>query len=230
MLPQIGCILVVMLLVFLGIMSLLFDGMQQALTKLHLSPGWATFTIIAIFLGSMINLPLLRVRRESEQAQATSVWQMRQQWVPMIRRSQLETIICVNVGGCVVPLLLAVFETTFIFGESSRAVGALVIASVVNIALCHAIARPVAGLGIVMPAFLPPLAAVGCAWVLLWADQHDTVRAPVAFVAGVLGPLVGADLLNFRHFQRISVGVLSIGGAGSFDAIVISGLLAAFLA
>ena len=54
-------------------------------------------------------------------------------------------------------------------------------------------------------------------------------RAPVAFVAGVLGPLVGADLLHLKDIGRISTGLLSIGGAGTFDGIVLSGLLAAIL-
>ena len=55
-------------------------------------------------------------------------------------------------------------------------------------------------------------------------------RAPVAFVAGVAGPLIGADLLNLRRISGLSIGVLSIGGAGTFDGIVLSGVLAALLA
>jgi uncharacterized membrane protein len=81
-----------------------------------------------------------------------------------------------------------------------------------------------------MPAFISPLTAVVAAWALLPTDAFNDVRAPVAFVAGVAGPLLGADLLNFRHFTRISAGVVSIGGAGTFDGIVISGMLAALLA
>ncbi|ADB15676.1 protein of unknown function DUF1614 [Pirellula staleyi DSM 6068] len=227
-LPQVGCVLLIFLIIGLGFLSLVFGGMQTALEKLHFSPSGATLTIFAIIVGSMINLPLMRVRRDVEQATASGIWQVRQQWVPMMRRSQLETIIAVNVGGCIIPLLIAVFEGTYVRSHSSQAILALVISAAINIAICHAIARPVPGVGIVMPAFLPPLAAIGCAWILLWSDRYDDVRAPVAFIAGVLGPLVGADLLNFRHFERISAGVLSIGGAGSFDAIVISGLLAAF--
>ena len=55
---------------------------------------------------------------------------------------------------------------------------------------------------------------------------------PVGYAVGVfvLGPLFGADLLHLRDFTRVSVGVLSIGGAGTFDGIVLSGMVAALLA
>ncbi len=56
------------------------------------------------------------------------------------------------------------------------------------------------------------------------------IRAPVAFVAGVFGPLVGADLLHFREVMKMAAPMTSIGGAGTFDGIVLSGLVAAFLA
>ena len=53
---------------------------------------------------------------------------------------------------------------------------------------------------------------------------------PVVFVAGVLGPLIGADLLHLRDIEKITTGIASIGGAGTFDGIVLSGIVAAYLA
>jgi uncharacterized membrane protein len=86
-------------------------------------------------------------------------------------------------------------------------------------------AKPVEGIGIAMPGLLPPLIAAMSA-VLLVPDQAP----PVAFVAGVLGPLIGADLLHLRDVSKISTGIASIGGAGTFDGIVLSGIVAAYLA
>ena len=48
--------------------------------------------------------------------------------------------------------------------------------------------------------------------------------------AGVLGPLIGADLLHLREIEKIATGVASIGGAGTFDGIILSGIMAAYLA
>lgn len=83
-------------------------------------------------------------------------------------------------------------------------------------------AKPVEGIGIAMPGLLPPLIAAMSA-LLLVPDQAP----PVAFAAGVLGPLIGADLL---HLRDVSQGSISIGGAGTFDGIVLSGIVAAYLA
>lgn len=44
------------------------------------------------------------------------------------------------------------------------------------------------------------------------------------------GPLIGADLLHLRDIEKIATGVASIGGAGTFDGIVLSGIVAAYLA
>jgi uncharacterized membrane protein len=46
----------------------------------------------------------------------------------------------------------------------------------------------------------------------------------------VLGPLIGADLLHIRDVEALETGIDSIGGAGTFDGIVLSGIVAAYLA
>ena len=49
------------------------------------------------------------------------------------------------------------------------------------------------------------------------------------FRSGVLGPLVGADLLHLDDIAEIGTGMASIGGAGTFDGVVLSGLVATLL-
>jgi uncharacterized membrane protein len=79
--------------------------------------------------------------------------------------------------------------------------------------------------GIVMPAFVPPLVAVVSA-VLLAPTGHS---ASVAYVAGSMGTLIGADLLNWKEFRKLGAQMISIGGAGIFDGIFLVGILAALL-
>jgi uncharacterized membrane protein len=76
-----------------------------------------------------------------------------------------------------------------------------------------------------MPGMIPPLMAATSA--LLFAPEHAT---PVAFVAGTFGPLVGADLLHLREIERMETGMVSIDGAGTFDGIILSGIVALYLA
>ena len=81
------------------------------------------------------------------------------------------------------------------------------------------------GVGITMPALIPALVAALCGLVLA-----PEMAAPVAFVSGVFGTIIGADLLHLKDVERIAVGMASIGGAGTFDGIVVSGLIATVLA
>jgi len=136
-----------------------------------------------------------------------------------------ESVIAVNVGGCLIPVGIAVYELSYLIPLGSQMIWSVTIATAINVVVCYTLATPVPKVGIVMPGFVAPLTAVLAA-VVLAPDQ----AAPVAFVAGVLGPLIGADFLHIDAFSEIPVGVASIGGAGTFDGIVLSGILAAFLA
>lgn len=80
-------------------------------------------------------------------------------------------------------------------------------------------------LGIAMPALVPALVAAASALLLV-----PELAPPVAFTAGVLGPLLGADLLHLDDVKELATGMASIGGAGTFDGIVLSGLVATLLA
>jgi uncharacterized membrane protein len=52
----------------------------------------------------------------------------------------------------------------------------------------------------------------------------------VAYVGGSLGTLIGANLLNLDKVQGLRAPVASIGGAGTFDGIFLTGILAVLIA
>jgi uncharacterized membrane protein len=54
--------------------------------------------------------------------------------------------------------------------------------------------------------------------------------APLAYIAGSLGTLIGADLTNLSKVRGLGAPVASIGGAGTFDGIFLTGILAVLLA
>jgi uncharacterized membrane protein len=130
----------------------------------------------------------------------------------------------VNVGGCLIPTGLALYEIWHLGTRGLPALFSAAVAVIVNSIVCYLIARPVPRVGVAMPGLISPLVGAGLAWLL--APDH---APPVAFVAGVIGPLIGADLLHLRDVAKIEVGVVSIGGAGTFDGIVLSGVIAAYL-
>jgi uncharacterized membrane protein len=97
-------------------------------------------------------------------------------------------------------------------------------------AVVHHFARPVKGLGIVTPALLPPLAAALAAIIIVYVfgAPHDCIFL-IAYVGGTLGTLIGADILNLGRIRDLGAPVASIGGAGTFDGVFLSGLVAVLL-
>ena len=145
--------------------------------------------------------------------------------MPQLQRVRRQTVIAVNVGGCLIPTGIAVYELMHLVASGAHTLLALAIVCAINCIACYLMARPVAGVGIMMPGLVPPLISAALAIVLAPEEA-----AAVAFVAGVTGPLVGADLLHLKDIQSSGVGMASIGGAGTFDGIVLSGVIAAYLA
>jgi uncharacterized membrane protein len=118
----------------------------------------------------------------------------------------------------------------FLLDGGTRVTTVLLIGMAVNTLLCYRMAIPVPRFGIRLPFLLPAAVALVVTWLGLGLDQYDGYRAPVAFVMGITGPLLGADLLHWKDFKRIGAGTISIGGAGTWAGIVLSGLMAAFFA
>lgn len=197
----------------------------SALVKLKLDPTTALLVVIGIFLGSPINIPVKRISRtESVPADPLAVFGL-SRWWPAFQQVRRETVIAVNVGGCLIPVALAIYETAHVILAGRQPLSGLLLAIFINTVACYWSAKPIEGIGIAMPGLFPPLLATVCALSFV-PDQAP----PVAFVAGVLGPLLGADLLHLRDIEKIATGIASIGGAGTFDGIVLSGIVAAYLA
>jgi uncharacterized membrane protein len=217
------------LLVFL-IMVVLFpflfgELMLASLSKLHLSPSNALILVIAIFVGGLVNIPVKSVVNDRDVvSHPLAVYGLADLW-PQLQHIRRETIIAVNVGGCLIPLGLALYEIMQLTAFNPQALFAVAAGCVINSLVCYSIARPVPGIGIAMPGVISPIVAVSVA--LLLAPE---VAAPVAFAIGVIGPLVGADLMHLKDIEANEIGVVSIGGAGTFDGIVLSGIVAAYLA
>jgi len=105
------------------------------------------------------------------------------------------------------------------------ALGSAAVAIIVVTVACYHLAQPVAGIGIAIPALIPPIIA---AIVALLVARTNV--AAVAYISGSLGTLVGADLLNLGKVQGLGAPVASIGGAGTFDGVFLTGIIAVLLA
>lgn len=221
-----GCLSLALIFTLLVLLPFFFAQLLlTALGKLGLDPNLALLVIIAIILGGAINIPLKKIpRSERYTVDPFAVFGIAQMF-PRIRRSYSYTTIAVNVGGCLIPSGIALYQCIRVTAYGPGAMAVLVFTTGLNIVVCYKLARPVSGIGITLPALIPPLTAAIPSLILM-----PDFAPPIAFVAGVLGPLVGADLLHLGDISKIATGMASIGGAGTFDGIVLGGLIAAFLA
>lgn len=197
-----------------GALSVAFD-------KLGLSQESAFLLLFASLFGSAINLPLFQMRAEPPPPEPGMDWHLRRLLrVPPTMFSG-KTIVAVNVGGCLIPLGFSLYlmkNTALGIGETLLAIAVVTIVS-------RWASRPIPGLGIGMPIFIAPVTA---ALIAVLVDPAQS--APLAYIAGTLGVLIGADLLRLNDIRRMGTPLASIGGAGTFDGIFITGIVAVLLA
>lgn len=197
-----------------GALSVAFD-------KLGLSRESAFLLLFASLFGSAVNLPLFQMRAEPPPPIPGMDGHLRRLLrVPPAMFSG-KTVVAVNVGGCLIPLGFSLYLMT----STSLGIGETLLAIAVVTIISRWTSRPIPGLGIGMPIFIAPITA---ALIAVLVDPEQS--APLAYIAGTLGVLIGADLLRINDIRRMGTPLASIGGAGTFDGIFITGIVAVLLA
>jgi uncharacterized membrane protein len=195
---------------------------NYAFVALGLPPEMAFTALLVSLIGSYINIPITRVAcGQPHQAEVVRSFGIRYR-VPT-RYVTDSTIVAVNVGGAIVPVFISIY---LLMQMPSIVVPSLIGVAIVT-AIVHRFAIPVPGMGIATPMLIPPIVAAACGYFLGSSEHH---RDAVAFISGVLGTLIGADLLNLRKLRDLGAPVASIGGAGTFDGIFLTGIVAVLLA
>ena len=195
----------------------------NAFVNLGIPPGAVFWLLIITLLGSLVNIPLTTIEsQEIVAGQVISYFGM-QVRLPG-GRSRRQTTLAVNVGGALIPAALSLYLFVQITHKIGISWGLLAVLGLVT-AVIHRLARPVKGLGIAVPGLVPPLVAALGAWLLC----PQAFRAPCAYIASTMGTLIGADLLNLQDITKMGAPVASIGGAGTFDAIFLGGIIAVLL-
>lgn len=180
--------------------------------------------LLLTLLGSYINLPLYKVPVARVLSPQIIERFGRAYVVPPLIEPGV-TIVAINVGGALIPLLVSIY--LFLrTREPWRMLLAIAVVAIAVVAIVvHSLAQVVPGAGIAVPMLIPPLTAAGVALVLAFR------QAPaVAYVAGSLGALIGADVLNLPRVAELGAPVVPIGGAGTFDGVFLTGILAGLLA
>ncbi|HUO03960.1 MAG TPA: DUF1614 domain-containing protein [Candidatus Binataceae bacterium] len=195
---------------------------NYAFQTIGLPPQLAFMALLAALIGSYINIPIARVEGGAMHPSAV-VNSFGVRYRVPVHYADDSTILAVNVGGAIVPVLISGWVLIH-FPEiiTPALIGVAIVTLIV-----HRFARPVGGMGIGTPMFIPPVAAALVACLLVGPGHH---RDAIAFVSGVMGTLIGADLLNLSKLRDLGAPVASIGGAGTFDGIFLTGIVAVLLA
>jgi uncharacterized membrane protein len=206
-----------------------------ALTNLGFTWTQALLILLLTIIGSFINIPVKKIEGHPVRLQPEYSMVGRLYRIPEVSPT---TILAINVGGAVIPVLISLY----LLGRalSMAEGGTVLLMALIGIGIVtfitNRVARPVRGLGISTPIFVPPLCALVCGFVLAafipFSDpaMASIARPVIAYVSGTIGTLVGADLLNIDKIGELGAPVASIGGAGTFDGIFLTGIIAAFLA
>ncbi len=186
---------------------------------LGLHPLTVTFILFASLVGSAVNVPLARLPGQTIVTREV----VEIMGVPFLAPAAVNwpgTVLAINIGGAVIPILLSLYLLVRYELWTLGAVAVGIVAFFV-----HQMATPLPGVGIAVPRFTPPLLA---AFVGLAVSRR--FAAPLAYIGGSLGVLVGADLLNLGLLRNLGAPVASIGGAGTFDGVFLAGVIALVLA
>ncbi len=213
-------------LMFFLFLFLVLIILTVAVSSVFRALGFSPITTIMLFflvlLGSTINIPLYTkmfrqpVRMRPPSFSFDFLYPEKQ-----VRYTLKKTTIGVNLGGAIIPTFISAY-LVYTHPELllQFAIGVMIVSMI-----SYRFARIVPGVGISLPLFIPPIVAALIAIVL--PQGPDTV---IAFVSGVLGVLIGADLMNLDDLTKIQSETVSIGGAGTFDGIFLTGIVSVLIA
>jgi len=207
-----GCLLFTLFMLAMPFLFLLMylNIATFSLEKLGISPEIGLLILFITLIGSFINIPLtkrtVQYSREIRFGGFT---------VPVRHESGLS----INLGGAIIPVAISLYLLV------RFPTWQILLATLFMIIICKFLTKPVPGRGLAISMFIPPLFAAAFAIVL--AREF----APAcAYISGVLGTLIGGDILNIRKIWGTNSGIISIGGAGVFDGIFLVGIVSVILA
>jgi uncharacterized membrane protein len=210
----------ILVIVTIGLVILIqLRILRYAYMRLGVGPGAALLLLFGSLIGSYFNIPITILPGEPvTSGEVVNFYGMRY-IVPTVVQWP-GTVLAVNVGGAVIPTLMSAYLVIRYQLWFKAAVAVVIIAAVI-----HSMATPVQGIGIAVPVFAPVVTTAILAFIL-----SREYAPPLAYIGGSMGTLIGADLLNLDKISGLGAPVASIGGAGTFDGIFLTGILAVLFA
>ncbi|MFB0558872.1 MAG: DUF1614 domain-containing protein [Candidatus Bathyarchaeia archaeon] len=224
-------ILFFFLLTLLPYFALFFRGIL--IRGLGLPPEAVGSFLLLSLVGSFFNVPLTEVRSVAPIYTVREVSFFGVTWrLPRVEMGVKRTLVTMNVGGALVPLLVSLYLLGWSIPRCSpdpllTYLKVSVVLAVVTLVVYRS-SRLIKGLGVATPAFIPPVTVALVTLIVHWLSPLSC-PTQIAYVGGTLGTLIGADLLNLQRISSLGVPMVSIGGAGTFDGVYTTGLVSVVL-
>jgi uncharacterized membrane protein len=193
--------------------------LQYAYEKMGIDRRYVFGLLLLSLFGSYVNIPIAELPPERVVSNQEVAFFGMRYVIPFVKEWP-RTVVAINLGGAVIPVLVSVYLVL-----KNDMIGRVLVAVIVVAAVVYRVARPIRGVGIAVPIFVPPLIAAVTALLL-----SPNLAPALAYTAGTLGTLIGGDLLNLRKIRGLGAPIVSIGGAGTFDGIFLTGIIAVLLA
>ncbi len=228
--------LMIIVLLIIGSIVVFFGLLMWSAFAILLSTiGWDIYTGIIVgftivylsLLLSPVNIPLVKVERRILIPSVDFVVVFGIPYpIPRLKESIRRMIIAVNLGGAVIPVIISIYLIHKMLLFNIPLITILAGITIVSL-ITFAVSRVVPGVGIVTPALIPPLTS---AVVSILLSGGGLPSIPLSYVSGCLGTLIGADVLRFaKEWRKLNAPMVSIGGAGTFDGIYLTGILSVIL-
>jgi len=211
----------------LALVSLLEWSPGAALHKVLGLPVFEAMALyVTLLVAGVVNLPLyeFKSRRDSEQKYVSYMGTK----YPLPVWHGHNTVISINLGGCVVALLASAYFALSLPWPTTLLTTAIVALGV------FLLSKPSRSAGFYVRPLVPPLLALGVALIDLTiyggngGGLYNCAR--LAIVSGTAGTIIGTTLLNVPRLEKLGSSTISIGGLGTFDSIVLTGLLSTIVA
>lgn len=211
--------LIFLIFLFITLLTLIeVNILVYAYQKIGINRRYIFALLLLSLLGSYVNIPIYQLPPEEVSSGGLVSFFGVPYAIPLVTEWP-GTVIAVNLGGAVIPMILSIYLL-----RKNRLFLQGLVASAIAAAIIHHLAYPVPGVGIAVPVLIPAVVALVIALLFSW--KHAPA---LSYIVGTLGTLIGADLTNLDKIQGLGAPVASIGGAGTFDGIFLTGILAVLL-
>ena len=168
-------LLVIGLFLVIAIILLEIRVLRYAYEKVGLSPRAALAVLLLSFFGSYINIPVAELSREPVLSGEVVEFAGVRYVIPVVE-DWPRTVLAVNLGGAVIPTIVSLYLLARYRLYLRGLIAIAIVAAVV-----HMLAKPVRGVGIAVPIFIPPLVSAAVALLIGWRQAPLWLISPAAW-------------------------------------------------